>query len=136
MATVALLRYHAHPFSEASKMLALIKICNRLAMVVLKDWQRSKLDPSDDALFYSYPRFVTHVDSGFIGQLTDLYREHLRPQTCILDLMSSWVSHLPPEMEFAHVEGHGMNPEELAANPPAGSLLHPKLEPKPKSALP
>ncbi|MGY2766837.1 SAM-dependent methyltransferase [Thermostichus sp. MS-CIW-26] len=117
MATVALLRYHAHPFSEASKMLALIKICNRLAMVVLKDWQRSKLDPSDDALFYSYPRFVTHVDSGFIGQLTDLYREHLRPQTRILDLMSSWVSHLPPEMEFAHVEGHGMNPEELAANP-------------------
>jgi SAM-dependent methyltransferase len=75
------------------------------------------LDPSDDALFYSYPRFVTHVDAGFIGQLTDLYRHYLRPQTHILDLMSSWVSHLPPEMDFAHVEGHGMNAEELAANP-------------------
>ncbi|MCF2971782.1 class I SAM-dependent methyltransferase [Synechococcus sp. Nb3U1] len=86
-------------------------------MMLLNDWQRSKLDPSDDTLFYDYPRFVTHVDSGFIGQLTDLYREHLQPQTRILDLMSSWVSHLPPEMTFAHVEGHGMNREELAANP-------------------
>ncbi|NET84853.1 MAG: SAM-dependent methyltransferase, partial [Moorea sp. SIO1F2] len=28
--------------------------------------QRSKLDESDDALFYSFPRFVTHVDEGFI----------------------------------------------------------------------
>jgi SAM-dependent methyltransferase len=35
----------------------------------------------------------------------------------VLDLMSSWVSHLPEEMEFAHVEGHGMNAEELARNP-------------------
>ncbi|MFT0788097.1 class I SAM-dependent methyltransferase [Synechococcus sp. H55.10] len=86
-------------------------------MAVLEDWQRSKLDPSDDAFFYDYPRFVTHVDAGFIGQLTDLYRRYLRPQTRILDLMSSWVSHLPPEMDFAHVEGHGMNAEELAANP-------------------
>ncbi len=86
-------------------------------MMLLNDWQRSKLDPSDDTLFYNYPRFVTHVDSGFIGQLTDLYREYLQPQTCILDLMSSWVSHLPPEMLFVHVEGHGMNREELAANP-------------------
>jgi len=24
-------------------------------MVVLEDWQRSKLDPSDDALFYQRP---------------------------------------------------------------------------------
>ena len=31
--------------------------------------------------------------------------------------MSSWVSHLPPEIEYAEVIGHGMNAEELAANP-------------------
>ncbi len=86
-------------------------------MMILNDWQRSKLDPTDDSLFYSYPRFVTHVDAEFLGQLTDLYREYLQPQTRILDLMSSWVSHLPPELTFAHVEGHGMNREELAANP-------------------
>jgi SAM-dependent methyltransferase len=83
----------------------------------LKPDQRTKLDDSDDNLFYSFPRFVTHVDDSFILQLTDLYRERLQPNTRILDLMSSWVSHLPEEMTFAHVEGHGMNGEELARNP-------------------
>ncbi|MFM7887804.1 MAG: class I SAM-dependent methyltransferase [Pseudanabaena sp.] len=79
--------------------------------------QRTKLDNSDDTLFYEYPRFVTHVDDRFIEQLTELYRQRLHRHTRILDLMSSWVSHLPPEMEFAHVEGHGLNAEELARNP-------------------
>jgi SAM-dependent methyltransferase len=84
--------------------------------MLLDPIERTKLDDSDDALFYDYPRFVTHVDDGFIQQLTDLYRERLQPQTRILDLMSSWVSHLPEEMEFALVEGHGLNAEELAKN--------------------
>jgi SAM-dependent methyltransferase len=79
--------------------------------------QRTKLDNADDALFYDYPRFVTHVDDRFIQQLTELYRQRLQPNTRILDLMSSWVSHLPSEMEFTHVEGHGLNAEELARNP-------------------
>lgn len=85
--------------------------------MLLNPEQRSKLDSSDDALFYEMPRFVTHVDDGFIQQLTQLYRDRLSPQMRILDLMSSWVSHLPEEMKFAHVEGHGMNAAELARNP-------------------
>ncbi|MEG3843331.1 SAM-dependent methyltransferase, partial [Microcoleus sp. herbarium14] len=56
--------------------------------------RRTKLDDTDDTLFYSSPRFVTHVDDGFIEQLTDLYRERLKPNTRIFDMMSSWVSHL------------------------------------------
>lgn len=87
----------------------------------LNPTQRTKLDDTDDTLFYEYPRFVTHVDDGFIQQLTDLYRERLKPNTRILDLMSSWVSHLPDELEFSHVEGHGLNEEELARN---GRLDH------------
>ncbi|MBD2665289.1 hypothetical protein B6N60_00111 [Richelia sinica FACHB-800] len=85
--------------------------------MLLRPDQRLKLDDSDDKLFYAYPRFVTHVDVGFIQQLTDLYRQLLKPDTRILDMMSSWVSHLPPEINFAHVEGHGLNDEELARNP-------------------
>lgn len=85
--------------------------------MMLQPIQRTKLDETDDSLFYSVPRFVTHVDEGFIQQLTDLYRERLTPQTRIFDMMSSWVSHLPEEMTFEHVEGHGMNAEELARNP-------------------
>lgn len=78
--------------------------------------QRTKIDESDDIEFYSFPRFVTHVDDLFIQQLTDLYQERLKPYARILDLMSSWVSHLP-EMDFQHVEGHGLNEAELARNP-------------------
>ncbi len=84
---------------------------------MLQPAQRTKLDGSDDTLFYDYPRFVTHVDEGFIQQLTDLYRDRLKPQTRILDLMSSWISHLPDDVEFEHIEGHGLNAEELARNP-------------------
>ncbi|MEY2985044.1 MAG: hypothetical protein RLZZ568_1661 [Cyanobacteriota bacterium] len=86
-------------------------------MPLLDPAQRSKLDPSNDANFYALPRFVTHVDDGFITQLTQLYRDRLLPGSRILDLMSSWVSHLPDDVTFAHVEGHGLNAEELAKNP-------------------
>lgn len=84
---------------------------------MLQPTQRTKLDESNDLQFYEQPRFVTHVDAGFIDQLTDLYRQRLQPQSRVLDLMSSWVSHLPQEMGLAHVEGHGMNADELARNP-------------------
>lgn len=84
---------------------------------LLQSHQRTKLDPTSDTLFYEMPRFVTHVDEGFIQQLTDLYRERLKPGMRIFDMMSSWVSHLPEEMAFEWVEGHGLNAEELAKNP-------------------
>jgi SAM-dependent methyltransferase len=86
-------------------------------MQILRPEQRTKLDLGSDTSFYASPRFVTHVDESFIDQLTQLYRERLQPHTRIFDMMSSWVSHLPPEMEFDHVEGHGLNAEELAKNP-------------------
>jgi Methyltransferase domain len=85
--------------------------------MLLKPEQREKLDSGNDREFYSVPRFVTHVDEGFIDRLTNLYRERLTPQMRIFDMMSSWVSHLPDEMEFEHVEGHGLNESELAKNP-------------------
>jgi SAM-dependent methyltransferase len=85
--------------------------------MLLQPAQRTKLDESDDNQFYSFPRFVNHVDDLFIQQLSDLYQERLQPHTHIFDMMSSWVSHLPADMEFEHVEGHGMNEEELARNP-------------------
>ena len=50
-------------------------------------------DETDDAQFYSMPRFVVHIDAETIAALTQVYREVLAPQGAILDLMSSWVSH-------------------------------------------
>ncbi|NEO86315.1 MAG: class I SAM-dependent methyltransferase [Spirulina sp. SIO3F2] len=98
--------------------------------------QRTKLDESDDRLFYDVPRFVTHVDKNFIAQLTDLYRERLQPQTRILDLMSSWVSHLPEEMAFEQVTGHGLNAEELAKNSRLDKTLVQNLNQTPELPLP
>ena len=77
----------------------------------------AKLDPAPDSLFYALPRFVTHIDGGAIAAVTTLYRKVLRPGSTILDLMSSWVSHLPDDVGYATVIGHGLNAEELAANP-------------------
>ncbi|MDB9378962.1 class I SAM-dependent methyltransferase, partial [Nodularia sphaerocarpa] len=90
----------------------------------------------DDKLFYDYPRFVTHVDEGFIQQLTDLYSDRLQPNTRILDMMSSWVSHLPAEMEFAHIEGHGLNAEELARNRRFNHYFVQNLNQSPQLPLP
>jgi len=76
-----------------------------------------KADPSPDDAFYAFPRFVTHIDDGAIAAVTNAYRALLPPGGAILDLMSSWVSHLPQDVTYAAVIGHGMNAEELAANP-------------------
>lgn len=73
-------------------------------------------DETDDAHFYSMPRFVVHIDAETIAALTQVYRELLPRQGAILDLMSSWVSHLPEDMEFARIAGLGMNALELAKN--------------------
>jgi hypothetical protein len=77
----------------------------------------AKHDPSPDPLFYAEPRFVTHIDDAAIRAVTALYREVLPPGGVILDLMSSWVSHLPEGASYAEVIGHGLNARELAANP-------------------
>lgn len=102
----------------------------------LEPIERSKLDPTADDDFYSFPRFVTHVDEGFIDQLTNLYRLRLKPGMRIFDMMSSWVSHLPEEIEFDRVEGHGMNAEELAKNPRLDRYFVQDLNKNPKLPLP
>lgn len=76
-----------------------------------------RLDESPDELFYREPRFVTHIDEAAIGAVTQLYRESFPAGGAILDLMSSWVSHLPPEVEYGRVVGLGLNRAELARNP-------------------
>lgn len=54
-----------------------------------------KYDSTPDELFYAEPRFVAHIDADAIAAVTALYRELFPLEGVILDLMSSWVSHLP-----------------------------------------
>ena len=75
-----------------------------------------RYDETPDEEFYSAPRLVTHIDDRAIAAVTQLYRELFPPGGEILDLMSSWVSHLPPEIEYRRVIGLGMNEVELRRN--------------------
>lgn len=74
-------------------------------------------DEAPDAEFYSVPRFVQHIDDGAIAAVTQLYREYLPSGGDVLDLMTSWVSHLPEDVSYRRVCGLGMNEEELRNNP-------------------
>jgi SAM-dependent methyltransferase len=75
-----------------------------------------RADESSDALFYTTPRMVVHIDQATIEAITAYYAEQLFPGSDVLDLMSSWVSHLPESIPFGRVAGLGMNAEELSAN--------------------
>jgi SAM-dependent methyltransferase len=77
----------------------------------------ARYDESPDELFYVQPRFVEHIDEVAIADVERLHRERLPAGGEILDLMSSWVSHLPPDITYARVTGLGMNADELARNP-------------------
>jgi SAM-dependent methyltransferase len=74
-------------------------------------------DEQPDAHFYSVPRMVVHIDQATIEALTTFYAEMFFEGAEILDLMSSWVSHLPDSPATGPVAGLGMNASELSANP-------------------
>ncbi|PRP85309.1 ubiquinone/menaquinone biosynthesis methyltransferase-like protein [Planoprotostelium fungivorum] len=89
----------------------------------------ARYDESDDGQFYSSPRFVTHIDDGCIKTLTQYYGRELPPPNVdsppsVIDLCSSWISHLPASYSTAdqsgkrgaNVHGVGMSEPELAAN--------------------
>ena len=76
----------------------------------------SRDDESPDDRFYSFPRKVVHIDDGAIAALGRLYADVLPARGRLLDLMSSWRSHLPASIT-GEVVGLGMNAEEMADNP-------------------
>ena len=94
----------------------------------------AKIDGDEDELFYEEPRLVYHIDDNAVAALTGFYRAVLPEGGVLLDLMSSWVSHLPPETPYAAVIGHGMNAAELAANPRLSPLVCPEPQPRPVPA--
>ncbi len=57
------------------------------------------------------------IDAAAIAAVTGLYREMLPPGGAILDVMSGWVPHLPPEAPYRRVVGIGIDQRALAENP-------------------
>jgi SAM-dependent methyltransferase len=82
-----------------------------------------RLDDSDDELFYLAPRFVVHIDDAAIRTVGEIYSSRLPRGGAILDLMSSWRSHLPPELQPARVVGLGLNRREMEDNPALSEIV-------------
>lgn len=76
----------------------------------------SRSDETPDHLFYQQPRFVDHLDQTAIGLVSDLYGRLLKNEMEVLDLMSSWHSHLPEHLNLGRVTGLGLNQKELDRN--------------------
>ncbi len=85
-------------------------------MEVLNNYQRKKLDESNDEEFYSDPKFVYHLDANFRQYLSGIYENEIAEYSNVLDLMSSWDSYLPQEKKYKKVIGHGLNKQELKKN--------------------
>jgi len=78
-----------------------------------------RLNEEPDSEFFRTPCFAYHVDSAFRERLTDVYRKEITSGSKVLDLCSSFDSHLPPptSLYVAEVIGHGLSDAELCANP-------------------
>jgi len=77
----------------------------------------ARLDNRPDGIFYTGPRLVHHLDRHCRAQIETLYGTLIPPGGQVLDLMSSWVSHLDGIHPSCRVTGLGMNHAELEANP-------------------
>jgi hypothetical protein len=76
----------------------------------------SREDEALDSQFYSEPRFVQHIDDTAIEMVKNTYGRFLKDNMEVLDLMSSWQSHLPANLSFSRLVGLGLNERELKKN--------------------
>ena len=83
---------------------------------ILNEYDRLKQDNNDDVIFYSKARLVHHLDNSFRAKLRNLYKNYILADKVILDLTSSWDSHLPENINYKKVIGHGLNQYELQSN--------------------
>ncbi|HYK64153.1 MAG TPA: class I SAM-dependent methyltransferase [Patescibacteria group bacterium] len=91
-----------------------------------------RVDDDDDEVFYSVPRLVTHIDDGAIAKVGEIYAQMLPQGGTILDLMSSWRSHLPAHIRPARVVGLGMNRTEMEDNPALTEIVVHNLNREPR----
>ena len=91
-----------------------------------------KEDETDDSLFYAQPRLVVHVDD-FATEAIARYFERVLPQDgVILDLMSSWRSHIPDKLPRKKLVGLGLNAIEMAENPALDQAVVHDINAEPK----
>jgi SAM-dependent methyltransferase/FKBP-type peptidyl-prolyl cis-trans isomerase 2 len=74
-------------------------------------------DENPDTEFYQRPRMVQHIDDTAIEMVQAIYGRHLREGMRVLDLMSSWQSHIPENLSLQSLVGIGLNEVEMKRNP-------------------
>ncbi|PID73793.1 MAG: hypothetical protein CSB33_01850 [Desulfobacterales bacterium] len=74
-------------------------------------------DEFPDQMFYEKPRWVHHLDDTAREAVRHIHARFLKDDMEVLDLMSSWVTHLPENIRLSRLSGLGMNEEELKKNP-------------------
>ena len=105
--------------------------------VILSEDSFSRLDESDDAIFYSMDRFVQHLDSLALSTVERLIQELVIEETpAILDLMAGWDSHIPPAIQAERVVGLGLNRNELSRNEALTDWVHHDLNKDPSLPFP
>ena len=82
----------------------------------LSDTALNRVDNDEDRLFYKKLRKVHHLDSFARETVSSIYKELIKPESLVLDLMSSWESHLPDSLSNIVLSGLGMNADELTSN--------------------
>jgi FKBP-type peptidyl-prolyl cis-trans isomerase 2 len=80
-------------------------------------------DQAPDTQFYREPRLVQHIDDTAIEMVRNTYGRFLKDDMDVLDLMSSWQSHLPGELKFNRLAGLGLNERELKKNSHLGEYV-------------
>ncbi|HUY19471.1 MAG TPA: class I SAM-dependent methyltransferase [Candidatus Binataceae bacterium] len=76
-----------------------------------------RVDEADDEAFYDFPRLTVHIDDSAVAAVSEIYGSRLPTGGALLDLMSSWRSHLPASLNPARVVGLGLSRPEMADNP-------------------
>ena len=76
----------------------------------------ARKDERPDETFYSSPRFVQHIDDTAIEMVRNTYGRFLTGGMRVLDLMSSWQSHVPTNVQLKSLTGLGLNMDELKRN--------------------
>ena len=73
-------------------------------------------DSRPDTAFYREPRLVQHIDDTAIEMVRNTYGRFLSDGMAVLDLMSSWQSHVPTGLNLGRLVGLGLNAAELKKN--------------------
>ena len=112
------------PWEASGDANAILRAPNWPARFPLSAKHLSRADETADGQFYAHARMVQHIDDHAVASLKRHYRQTLPKGGAVLDLMSSWTSHLEDgagastaDGWFSRVSAIGMNADELRANP-------------------